>query len=209
MTTFDLIRESQAGFLVPKAVLLDLGGVVLGIKWPRFLKPERHALGSNRRPFQHNWIMDEAYEAAKTGDIDFVEYARRQAQHLLDIHKRLASGWNAIWTEPYAQVVSLLPNRSTVEFTHLVQCRTCESFLKVSNALAHFNTLFLSHEIGVRKPHPQAFRYICDLIDIQPQEVLFIDDNADNINGARAAGLDAHHLQKESDIAQKLRRLLA
>jgi len=42
-----------------------------------------------------------------------------------------------------------------------------------------------------------------------PQDVLFIDDNAENVDGALAAGLDAHHLRKESDIAEKLQSLLS
>ena len=35
--------------------------------------------------------MDEAYELHETGDIDFVEYARRQATLAVDMPKRLAS----------------------------------------------------------------------------------------------------------------------
>jgi FMN phosphatase YigB (HAD superfamily) len=38
--------------------------------------------------------------------------------------------------------------------------------------------------------------------------VLFIDDSAENIEGALTAGLDAHHLCKEQDIAAKLGSLL-
>lgn len=200
---------------MPKAVLLDLGGVVLGINVAQVFQTWAARAGVTADHFKHNWIMDEAYELHETGDIDFVEYARRQAQHFA-VDMPISDwqvGWNAIWTEPYAQVVSLLPKvaqRFELYAFSNTNAVHAESFLnRYPDALAHFNTLFLSHEIGVRKPHPQAFRYVCDLIDIQPQEVLFIDDNADNINGARTAGLDAHHLHKESDIAQKLRHLLS
>ena len=96
---------------MPKAVLLDLGGVVLGINVAQVFQTWAARAGVTADHFKHNWIMDEAYELHETGDIDFVEYARRQAQHFA-IDMPISDwqvGWNAIWTEPYAQVVSLLP----------------------------------------------------------------------------------------------------
>ncbi|MEC7974731.1 MAG: hypothetical protein VX142_02900, partial [Pseudomonadota bacterium] len=66
---------------MPKAVLLDLGGVVLGINVAQVFQTWAACAGVTADHFKHNWIMDEAYELHETGDIDFVEYARRQAQH--------------------------------------------------------------------------------------------------------------------------------
>jgi putative hydrolase of the HAD superfamily len=68
--------------------------------------------------------------------------------------------------------------------------------------------MFLSHEVGARKPHPAAFIQVCEQINTPPEDVFFIDDSAANIEGALTAGLDAHHLYKEQDIAAKLRGLL-
>ena len=67
--------------------------------------------------------------------------------------------------------------------------------------------MFLSHEIGARKPDPDAFLLVCKKMSTHPKDVLFIDDSAANVEGARAAGIDAHHLDKERDIAAMLQTL--
>lgn len=200
---------------MPKAVLLDLGGVVLGINVAQVFQTWAARAGVTADYIEHKWVMDEAYELHETGDIDFAEYARRQARQLA-VDMPLSdwqAGWDTIWTEPYAQVVSLLPDIAQryelYAFSNTNAVHATSFLNKYPNALAHFNSLFLSHEIGARKPHPQAFKHVCNLIDTKPQDVLFIDDNAENISGALAAGLDAHHLRKESEIAEKLQLLLA
>ena len=49
-----------------------------------------------------------------------------------------------------------------------------------------------SGQMKLAKPDPAAFRAcLARLGDFAPAEVLFIDDNAGNVAGARAAGLDA------------------
>ena len=199
---------------MPKAVLLDLGGVVLGINVAQVFQTWAERAGVEPHHFKHRWIMDEAYELHEIGAIDFAEYVKRQGQHF-DIDMPLTDwqdGWNAIWTEPYAQVVTLLPKLAkrydlfAFSNTNAVHA---ESFCsRYPEALARFDKLFLSHEVGARKPHAAAFIRVCDQINAQPRDVLFIDDSAENVQGALSAGLDAHHLYKEQDIATKLRQLL-
>lgn len=41
------------------------------------------------------------------------------------------------------------------------------------------------------KPDPQIYQLLCDRYGLVPAECLFVDDNADNCEGARAAGMRA------------------
>ncbi|MFA7257452.1 MAG: HAD family phosphatase [Kiritimatiellales bacterium] len=52
--------------------------------------------------------------------------------------------------------------------------------------------LFLSYEIGARKPDPKIYRHLLDELGIEGSQCLFIDDRADNVEAARAAGIHAH-----------------
>ncbi|WMX48659.1 HAD family hydrolase [Streptomyces roseicoloratus] len=64
------------------------------------------------------------------------------------------------------------------------------------SAAYHFDELVeqivYSHEIGVGKPDPRAFEAACAALHVRPQDCLFIDDVAVNIDAARAAGMQAH-----------------
>ncbi|MBN4078410.1 HAD-IA family hydrolase, partial [Gammaproteobacteria bacterium AH-315-C21] len=50
----------------------------------------------------------------------------------------------------------------------------------------HFH--FPSHETGLIKPDHNAFENITDSLSLQPNEVLFIDDNEINVNAAKEVG---------------------
>jgi putative hydrolase of the HAD superfamily len=54
-----------------------------------------------------------------------------------------------------------------------------------------FDGLFLSHEMGLVKPDPDAFAHVVEKLECRADRVLFLDDNQINVDGARAAGLRA------------------
>lgn len=55
-----------------------------------------------------------------------------------------------------------------------------------------FEHSFLSYRMGLVKPDIEAFLHVVRALDVDPGEILFLDDNAINVEGARAVGLDAH-----------------
>lgn len=58
---------------------------------------------------------------------------------------------------------------------------------------AVFDVSCYSYELGARKPDPAFFRAALHRIDADASEVLFIDDNLPNVEGAREVGLNAEH----------------
>ena len=58
-----------------------------------------------------------------------------------------------------------------------------------------FELRFLSFELGLVKPDPELFAAVADLVPVDRGRVLFLDDNAINVEAALAAGLVAHHVQ--------------
>ena len=58
-----------------------------------------------------------------------------------------------------------------------------------------FDKMYLSHEIGVRKPSIEAFQFILKQQKLNPNEVLFIDDSPQHIEGAKKLGINCYHLK--------------
>ena len=50
---------------------------------------------------------------------------------------------------------------------------------------------FISGDIGVRKPAPEAFATLSRRLDVIPERILLIDDREANVDAARTAGLQA------------------
>ena len=58
--------------------------------------------------------------------------------------------------------------------------------------------VLISSEVGVRKPHPEFFRAACESLGLPPGRVLCVgDDEANDLEGARAAGLRAVLLDRD------------
>jgi putative hydrolase of the HAD superfamily len=77
-----------------------------------------------------------------------------------------------------------------------------KSLQKVSNSglNSFFEMVFLSHEIGKRKPHPETFVWVCQQMGFEPTDVLFIDDSPQHIEGAIKAGLQVHYYQDAAEF---------
>jgi len=65
----------------------------------------------------------------------------------------------------------------------------------------YFHDTYYSHELGMRKPHPETFLKVCELQGYEPKSCLFIDDTAQHIAGAKEAGLQTIHLQHIDDLS--------
>ena len=56
---------------------------------------------------------------------------------------------------------------------------------------ARFAGVILSGDERLLKPHAPIFALLCSRYGLDPKDCVFIDDNVDNVEGARAAGMAA------------------
>lgn len=54
--------------------------------------------------------------------------------------------------------------------------------------LSKFNHVYLSFELGLRKPDPKIYEYVQKDIGTEPENILFIDDDHENIVAAQKSG---------------------
>ena len=54
----------------------------------------------------------------------------------------------------------------------------------------YFDAIYLSFRIGVMKPNPKFFQVVLDNEDILPEESLFVDDGARNVEAASKLGFN-------------------
>jgi glucose-1-phosphatase len=58
-----------------------------------------------------------------------------------------------------------------------------------------FDYRFLSYELGLVKPDPRIFAAVATRLPVEPARVLFLDDNAVNVEAGTAAGFVARHVR--------------
>jgi putative hydrolase of the HAD superfamily len=71
---------------------------------------------------------------------------------------------------------------------------------------ASFDELVLSCEHRLLKPERGIYELALDLAEALPAETLFVDDNAANVEGARAAGMSSFRFEGEEAFAATLAR---
>ena len=58
--------------------------------------------------------------------------------------------------------------------------------------LKHIPNRVFSARIGITKPKKEIFAHLCEKFGLNPAETIFIDDNENNVKGARNFGLNAY-----------------
>jgi len=61
----------------------------------------------------------------------------------------------------------------------------------------YFDAVVVSAEVGIKKPDPRIFAPALLRTELNPAEVVFVGDTADDVNGAQAAGMRAVLIRRD------------
>lgn len=150
--------------------------------------------------------MDAAYEKHERGEIDADEYFNylRDLLELKIDSKTIKQGWNSIFIRELTE---------SIDYVHLVKLKLpCYVFTNSNpthqthweanypRVVNSFSRIFVSSELGLRKPEPAAFKTVANAIGLSLEEILFFDDTRENVDVARTLGMQAMIVRKPSDI---------
>ncbi len=190
----------------PSAVLLDLGNVVVDIDFRRVFRSWSESANVDERRFYDRWQVDEAYRQHEIGATDFTAYSEHLAE-LFDVelsHDDWLAGWNALFLAPFQDVIDRLQVVSeqlpTFCFSNTNAAHYANWSRRYREELRVFQRVFVSNEIGLRKPDIHAFEFVASEMALPPAQILFIDDTLENVEGARAAGMRAVHVTSSAQV---------
>jgi putative hydrolase of the HAD superfamily len=115
--------------------------------------------------------------------------------------KKLSNKWFALWEQAKLKAVKEIPN--SIKVVQALQRMGYQTAM-LSNAweyqavtirkLGYFDFFYpvlLSYEIGIEKPDLKAYTILLRELNLAPDECLFIDDRAENVEAARSLGIDS------------------
>ena len=91
--------------------------------------------------------------------------------------------------------IGLLSDTDPLHWSHL--CRHFPMLMEVERPT-------LSYEVGALKPAPAAYRAAAGNVGVPPEACFFTDDLAENVEGARRAGMDAELFRGANDLRRQL-----
>jgi glucose-1-phosphatase len=195
------------------ALLFDLGRVVIDIDFGKALTCWAGHAGCAPADLAARFVREESYRHHEVGQIEDAAYFQslRDSLGISISDAQFLEGWNAIFAGEMPGIAPLL-KRAAARLPLYAFSNTnrphVEHFSKAyADVLGHFRDVFLSSTIGLRKPDAAAYDHVVKAIGVPASRIVFFDDLAANIEGARARGLVAVHVISPDDVAKALAAL--
>ncbi|MEX0278276.1 MAG: HAD family hydrolase [Ruegeria sp.] len=180
-----------------KAVVFDIGGVLVDwqphLAWVEALGSEQAAHAFiDRTDFRARNARGDNGErfADLAQELDDPKDQALFASYVELYPKTVETAIHGTW-----QVLDRLKAQGTP--VHAITNWSAETWpegLKVHPRLGEvFETLVVSGQEKMAKPDTRIFRLLCERAGIAPEDCVFIDDSPQNVDGARATGMDGIH----------------
>jgi HAD superfamily hydrolase (TIGR01509 family) len=178
-----------------EVVLFDLGGVLVefdGITPLLALSGDRLTREQARR----FWLLSNAVRRFETGQCKGGEFAAAAVSELNlgvapDVFLREFVSWDRGPMPGALELLDLLKPRFFLACLSNNNELHWRRLREETALLEKFHRCFASHEIGHMKPDREAFDHVVRELGVVPGRILFLDDNPECVDGARAAGLAA------------------
>ena len=200
-----------------KNIILDLGGVLINLDYNK-LTDRIGILGlSNAFSKSEQIELFDKLEEGKISEKDFIRAFNRLAEANHN-HQTIINAWNSILLDFPIERLELLKHLgqkyrlflfSNTNSIHIQEVyNIINRAYGIKNLNHYFEKIYLSNELGIRKPKTDGFDYILKDNNLKQNETLFIDDSPQHVEGAKKAGLNAQWLDLEKeDIILLINRL--
>lgn len=195
------------------ALLFDLGRVVLDIDFSKAIACWAEHAGLKPEAIVARYVRDEAYRLHEVGKISDEDYFQslRSSLGIGISDAQFLEGWNAIFAGEMPDIAELLPRAAKqvplYAFSNTNRPHVDHFSKEYADLLGHFRELYLSSSIGLRKPDAEAFDHVVAAMGVPANRIVFFDDLAENVEGARARGLMAVHVTSPGEVGIALTAL--
>lgn len=201
----------EAGAARPRALALDIGNVLLDFDFDRVLRAVAPLGAATPPEILHYFRTTDLADAFERGRVEPPAFHRRVSADL-GLQVDFASFrdlWNGIFTPRPGmfrlarRLARSLPvyaasNTNRLHLDHL---------LETYDVFASFRGVVASCDLGLRKPEKAFYEALAGRAGCDPAALLFVDDLAVNVEGARRAGLSALRFAGVRALEESLRAL--
>jgi putative hydrolase of the HAD superfamily len=189
-----------------KNIIFDLGGVILNIDYNKTIASFK-SLGIPEFELMFTQAKQEhLFDKFETGEIhsnDFLNGLMEKMPNHVSKNE-IKQAWNDMLLDlPSTRLILLSKLKSKYQTsllsnTNEIHIEAFHDIIERENQIdsltPFFESVYFSCRMGLRKPDPKIFEYVCNEQKYEPSKTLFIDDSLQHVEGAKKAGLKAFHL---------------
>ena len=198
-----------------KNIIFDLGGVIYAINYKTTIRAFESLGIKDFEGLYAKSGQSNLFDDLETGRISKDDFFKEISNFLPKgiTNKQITDAWNSMLIGFMPDALACIKKLkdeycifllSNTNAFHIEEIKIRVGLDSFSSFCELFDQVYLSHEIGMRKPHEEVFLHITEGRNLDPTETLFIDDSPQHIRGAINAGLKAYHLKDEERIAELL-----
>ncbi len=178
-----------------RAVIFDLGGVLVDVQSDQTPRQWAAACGADPAAAAEVFWADTDYHRLERGEITLADYHQIIAPRLggTITYEQFAFGWVNIFGDVLDGMGSLVDRLagqvrlvclSNTNAVHVDAWRPMYAEL-----LSSFERVFVSNEMGSRKPEPACYRQVLDYLALEAEQAIFVDDRPENVRAAEDLGV--------------------
>lgn len=202
-----------------KNIIFDLGGVLLNIDYSLVTKAFL-ALGLTDfdklySKAQQTKLFD-LYEKGQISSEAFRNHVKTCFTKPMD-DSSIDNAWNAMLLDLPPERLHLLQQLKTkhriflLSNTNDIHIRYVNNYLKetfgINDLSGYFEKVYLSYEVGMRKPDAEIFELVLSENNLDPNDTLFIDDSIQHVEGAKKLGIHTYWLDVKKESVMDLFQL--
>jgi putative hydrolase of the HAD superfamily len=196
-----------------QAVLFDYGGVIGRLDRDEMARLE-DKYGLPRGGFWQALFEIPAWHEVEVGRSTEREWLRGALDKLYELAGRpipaIRQDWHHIWKGIDEEVVALARKLRARYKVGMISNATknLEEVLQNHHGIIElFDVVINSARVGLAKPDVRIYQLAAERLGVPVSACVFTDDLTHNIEGARAAGMQAFHFQGVADMERQLRAL--
>ncbi len=193
-------------------IIFDLGKVIINLDMEATYKALENIFGDRYESLMTELNSKEFFNAYETGKISTKEFISTllKKSNGAATEQDIKDAWNAMLLDipPFRFEILKWAKANYKTYclsnTNVLHINWINDMLQKEFDLEHLNPYFhkvyLSHEMGQRKPDVEIFETVIKNHKLDPSKTLFIDDTAGHLVGANKAGLNTFHLTDDNKI---------
>lgn len=146
------------------------------------------------------------------GKIMMDEFWKAYAQKLNSDPILIEVVWNQTFEkniEINKNVESIIKKLKKLGYKVAVCTNTIKAFSDIhikNNDYAIFDFVIISCEIGMRKPDREIYEFVLKKLNVEPEECVFIDNELENVEGAKKAGMKTILFENANQLKDNLKK---
>ena len=186
-----------------KAIIFDFYGVVcseIGSPWYKRLSSQETISD-----------LKEKYDIpSNLGKISEKEFFAGISKAIGSNGETVRGEWinSAVINKDLINLITDLKTKYKVALCSNTQPKLFRDLLRENDMEKLFDIIVSSSEIGIMKPNPEIFEHTLNELEMIPDEVIFIDDRSENVEGAESVGIKSFVYFNNDQLKKELGNIL-